>query len=241
MRYAAAAALSGVLLATISGCESSQDRSARLKREGAHALSSQKGLVVTATSTDIGVVRTGLVSDPNGTAAVVVLRNRRPTPFAAVPLAIDVQGAGGKSLFKNNTPGLEASLTSVPAVPARGEVAWVDDQVNATGGARVRAQVGAGAGAAPPQLPKMEVSAPRLTTDPTSGIEATGTVTNSSSVAQARLFVYVVAWRGTKVAAAGRGAIDRLAAGAHTTYHVFLIGNPNGARLTATAPPTVLR
>jgi hypothetical protein len=242
MKPAAAAAVAGVLLATISGCESSQDRSARLERQGAHALSREKGLVVNTVNADIGIVQTGVVTDQNGTAAVVVLRNRKPTPLAQVPIAIDVLGTGGKSVFKNNSPGLETSLVSVPALPPRDEVVWVDDQINPSAKpATVKAQIGAGGTGAPAALPRIEVGAPTFTNDPVSGLEASGKITNRSSITQVRLFVFVAAWRGKKLVAAGRGAIQRLTAGAHTTYHVFLIGNPNGARLTAVAPPTVLR
>jgi hypothetical protein len=55
------------------------------------------------------------------------------------------------------------------------------------------------------------------------------------------LFVYVTAWRGGQLVSAGRGAIARLAAGGHATYHVFLIGNPHGAQLIVQSPPTTLR
>jgi hypothetical protein len=50
-----------------------------------------------------------------------------------------------------------------------------------------------------------------------------------------------VARRGPKVVAAGRSAIQRLRVGKKGFYHVFFIGNPDGARLSVAAPPTVLQ
>jgi hypothetical protein len=242
MSRPALAALGAALVVTLGGCQSSQDQSARLQRQGAHAISSQKGLVVATTNTDVGIMQTGVVSDSNGAAAVIVLRSRKPTAIGSVPIAIDVLGKTGKSVFKNNAPGLEASLTSVPSLAPRGQLSWVDDQITASDKpAGVRARIGAGGSGAPAELPRIEVTQPTLQTDPVSGLEATGKVTNRSSVLQQRLMVYVVGWRGKQIVAAGRGVIDRLTPGGHANYHVFLIGNPNGARLTVAAPPTILR
>jgi hypothetical protein len=237
-----AAAALGALALLISGCESSQDLSARLAKEGRHALSSQRGLVIRATNRAVKVVHAGVVTDPNGTAAVVVLRNLRPMPLGSVPIAIDVRGPGDKSVFKNNAPQLESSLISISSLPPAGETTWVNDQVTPSGKAlSVHAVIGAGGAGAPLALPRIDVGPPHVTNDPSSGLEASGMINNRSSVTQLKLVVYIVAWRGDKVASAGRGSIARLPPGAHTTYHVFLIGNPGGAPLTVTAPPTVLR
>jgi hypothetical protein len=237
-----AAALCGGLFVTAAGCESSQDRSARLQQEGAKLIANQHGLVIRASNSAVRVVQAGIVTDANGTAAAVLLRNTKPTALGQVPIAIDVLGAGHKTVFANSAPGLEASLTSVAALPGKGDMTWVDDQVIPTGKAlSVHARVGAGGEGAPSTLPKIGVGAPKLHNDATSGLEAVGKLTNQSAVAQVRLFVYVSAWHGGRLISAGRGAVQLLRPHGHATYHVFLIGNPQGAQLTATAPPTVLR
>jgi hypothetical protein len=239
--YGSTIALLAVLVLALSGCESSQDQSARLQKAGAHAIADQRGLVIRARNADARVVQTGVITDPNGTAAVVVVRNLKAMPLGTLPLAITVTGRGGKSVFRNDAPGLQPSLVSVAAVPPRGEITWVNDQVIPTGKAvTVRAEIGAGGADAPASLPRLEVGAPQVTNDPASGLEANGKITNRSSVTQLKLFVYVSAWRGGHLVSAGRGAIARLAAGARATYHVYLIGNPQGARFTVAAPPTVL-
>jgi hypothetical protein len=235
-------AVASLVILSIAGCESTQDTSARLKREGAKALGAQRGLVIHGSNPDVSIVQTAVLTDQNGTAAVVVLKNRKPAPLGVVPISINVLGPGGKSVFQNNSPGLEASLTSTAALPPSSELAWVNDQVTPNGKATtVRAQAGAGGSNAPPALPKIDVGPAKVINDQTSGLEITGTITNRSSVTQLKLFVYGVGWRGNTVVAAGRGAIARLAPGAHTSYHIYPIGNPQGARFTVDAPPTVLR
>jgi hypothetical protein len=243
MSTRAAAGLAIALALIVAGCESSQDKSARLRKEGLKAISSQQGLVIHGHNADVRVVRTGVVTDSNGTAAAVVLRNIRPAPLALVPIAINVLGARGKSVFRNNAPGLESALTSVSALPPGQEMTWVNDQVTPSGPAvAVRAQIGASTAGSLAQLPKIVATQPHLVNDPTSGIEAVGKVTNQSQVAQLKLVVYVSAWRGNRLVAAGRAAITRLGPGANAQYHAYLIGNPQGATFfTVEAPPTVLR
>ncbi len=237
-----AAGLALALAVTVAGCESSQDKSARLRKEGLKAISSQQGLVIRGHNADVRIVRTGIVSDANGTAAAIVLRNIKPAPLGELPIAIDVLGSGGKSVFRNNAPGLEPSLTSVPALPPGQEFTWVNDQVTPTGKPlSVRAQIGASPAATLAQLPNIMTTQPQLINDPTSGTEAVGKVRNHSQVTQLKLFVYVSAWRANQLVAAGRGAIAKLAPGASASYHVYLIGNPQGATFTVEAPPTVLR
>ncbi len=234
----AAAAVAAVPL---TGCESTQDKSARLARKGGTLLHGEKGLVVSAQSRDVRVAETTVIQDENGTAVVVVLRNRSAQPVGAVPLAIDVQGGGGGSVYKNDTPGLDPSLVEATGLPAHGEVAWVDDQVTASGAAkRVAARVGVAKGSAPRALPQIALGTPQLQEGDVTGPEAVGLVTNRSQVEQKRLVVFCVARRGGKLVAAGRAIVNRLAPGKHARYHVFFIGNPRGASLSAVAPPTVL-
>jgi hypothetical protein len=243
MRWLRPLALLGLLCLGIAGCESTQDTSARLKILGARAIAQQQGLVITARNPDVSVVRTAVLTDQNGTAAVVILRNRKQAPLGVVPISINVLGSGGKSVFKNNAPGLEPSLVSTAALPPGAELAWVDDQVTPSGKAMsVKAVAGAGGRGAPSTLPKVDIGSPRVINDPTSGLEVTGRVTNRSSLPQLKLFVYVVGWRGDTIVCAGRGAIQRLNPGGHADFHVYPIGNPHDAtRFTIAAPPTVLR
>lgn len=224
----------------LSGCESSQAKSARLEKAGAQKLAGERGLVVREQNSDVHAVAASVVQDRNGTVVVVVLRNRAAQPVGHVPLAIDVQGAGGKSVYRNDLPGLDPSLVEATGVPAKGELDWVNDQVTASGTPkRVEATIGAERGAAPRELPKLELTQPRLVEDRVTGIEAVGRVTNRSDVEQRRLVVACVARKGERIVAAGRAIVTRLAPGKSASFHIFFIGDPRGARMTVVAPPTV--
>jgi hypothetical protein len=237
MRQVLRAVVAAALIAAVAACESTQDKSAR-RAQGAEVFA-EKGLDVRRASREVNVLTTEVLQDQNGAAAVVVMRSTSQSALRGVPVEIDVRGKGGKSLFKNNEPGLQASLTG-PSVlfPAR-EFAWVHDQVVADGRVvSVKATPGAAAGAIPGELPSLMVSEPKLRGDPVSGVEATGTVENTSSVEQRELVLYSVARKDGRIVAAGRGTIPRLKAGKKSTYHIFFIGDPKGAKLRVEAPPT---
>jgi hypothetical protein len=229
-----------VVLAALSGCESTQEQSKKLAREGRSAFTA-KGLTIGARSTGVAVAQSGVVHDANGTAVAIVLRNRTAVPQPPASIAIDVVGAHGASLFKNNAAGLDPTLTTGPVIPPHAEATWVNDQVTTsdtpTG---LHATVGVAHGRPPGALPAIAVGAPKLSVDPVSGAEVSGVVTNRSKLEQRKLVIACVAWNGKRLLAAGRGEVQKLAPGKHAEYHVFLIGDPRGARLEVSAPPTVL-
>ena len=231
-----------LLAVCAAGCESSQDKSARLAKNGGKAFEA-KGLDVKHQNPDVKVTSTTVLQDENGAATVVVLHNAAPTWQVNVPISIDVLGRGKKSVFKNDAPGLEPSLVSAPLIKPKGDFIWVNDQVAATGPTKsVTVKIGRAPGRPPSgKPPELLVSPPKLKDDPVSGVEAVGTVTNKSKVDQRQLIVYCVAIRGSKVVAAGRSGIQRLLPGKKKSYHVYFIGNPAGARLSLSAPPTVLQ
>jgi hypothetical protein len=232
--------LPALAASALAGCESSQEKSARLAKQGQHAFA-QQGLKVTRKNSRVKVEQTAVLHDANGAAAVVVLTNTSPSGMSNIPLSIDVRGADGKSVFKNDAPGLEQSLVGVPALPARTTFAWVNDQVTAAAPPRsVAAVVGAAKGALRSNVPVLDVTKPALAVDPVSGVEASGKVTNRSKVEQRALVIYCVARKGRRIVAAGRGQLQRLVPGKTASYHIFFIGNPQGASISVQAPPTVL-
>ena len=152
MRQLAAA----TLLLALAGCESTQDKSARLEARASKAGDPGRGLEVTKRSREVRVVRTRAVQDENGTAVVVELRNRSRRALAALPIAVAVRDRAGKSLYANDVAGLDESLVAVPSIAPGGRLLWVHDQVTASGPpARVRAAVGAGARRVAGPLPRI--------------------------------------------------------------------------------------
>jgi hypothetical protein len=224
----------------VTGCESTQDKSARLAKAGA-AAAHEKGLVIEERNTSVDVGKTWVLSDENGTAVAVELKNGSKKPEVNVPIAIDVQDAHAKTVFKNDAAGLEPALTSIAVIEPGESVTWVNDQVTAAGTPATVTAVAGATKPAPAELPKIRVTPGSLAKDPVSGVEATGYVYNDSKIDQRKLVVYVVSRKGGKVVAAGRGIVGKINAGRRGRYHVFFIGNPTGGKLEVAAPPTVLR
>ncbi|MGK2954406.1 MAG: hypothetical protein ACSLFI_01880 [Solirubrobacterales bacterium] len=225
----------------VAGCESTQSKSAKLEANGANLIKTEKVDIGTANK-DIKTLEKVVLSDINGSAVAVVLKNESQEGLADAAISINVKGANGKSVYKNDDSGVETSLIQVPVMKAGGEVYWVNDQVLATSEPKtVEVTVGEAKRKLPSDLPEIEVSEPKLKTDPTSGIEAVGTVTNKSDIEQVDIVLHAIARKNGKIVAAGRGQVARLKTdGKPETYHIFFIGNPTGADVTVIAPPTTL-
>lgn len=231
-------ALAGALTA---GCTSTQEKSRGLADEGRGAFQ-ERGLRIARANPSITVLDTAVVSDENGAAAVVVLRSRAKRDAARLPVAIDVQGDGGRSLFRNDAPGLEPSLTSVSALSSGGTVAWVNDQVvSPDRPRRVVARVGTPRGRVTAALPELRVRRLRLEDQGTTGLAARGLVENRSRIEQRELVLYGVARRGERIVAAGRAQVRRVKPGRRASFRMFFIGSPRGAEISVSVPPTRLR
>ncbi|HEY8082280.1 MAG TPA: hypothetical protein VIE64_01820 [Solirubrobacterales bacterium] len=241
MRVAITAGLAISALTGLVACQSTQSRSAELEKKGAKTLLADSGLQIKKESTDVKVLSTTLLTDANGSAVVVDIHNDSSQSLINVPILINVLDAKGKSVYSNDIPGIEPALAAVPYIPAGGEVEWINDQVLATGKPKsAKVKIGASADSHSGPLPNIEVTAPKLEGDPVSGLEATGKVVNRTGKEQERLLLYVVARRGGKVVAAGRGAIDHMKANTKPLhYDVFFIGDPAGAELELTQFPAL--
>jgi hypothetical protein len=227
----------------LTGCETNAERSAKLEKAAlaerrAHPQESQKGVLVTRENPKVKVLSTDLVHDENGIAAVVALRNDSATPLRDAPIAITVSDARGGALYRNNAPGLDTTLVTVPLLKPHTQTIWIDDQIQAPGApAKVSALVGE-APTASSRLPRVSVSDLHAVEDPSNGTGAEGTVRNASPLPQQKLVVYVVGRRGGRIVAAGRAVLPEVPPQAKTPFQVFFIGSPHGAKLEAVAPPT---
>lgn len=227
------------LLLFLAGCESTADLAKKIAKNGKVAFE-QHGLSVATIDRQIRVVRTTVISNANGTAVVVELRNGGPRAIINAPIAINVSDRQGQSVFRNNLPGLEEDLNHVPLLLPGHVFDWVNDQVLANGTpARVAARVGRGS-PAPTSLPKIEVSGVTLTNDPVSGPAASGHVFNASHLPQVNLVLFAIARRAGRIVAAGRAILPRLAPNKGAMFHAYFTGNPAGAQLSVVAPPSVL-
>ncbi|HEY6550951.1 MAG TPA: hypothetical protein VIY71_07110 [Solirubrobacterales bacterium] len=240
-RQVAAAGIALLLATSFVACQSTQDRSAQLEKEGGKVLLADSGLKIEKESTDVKVKSATVLSDSNGSAVVVSLHNSSDKNLVDVPILVKVLDAKGKSVYTNAIPGIEPALAAVLYIPAGGDVDWVNDQVLAAGKPKsVSVKVGASAESYSGAQPEIEVSAPKIEGDPVSGIEATGTVFNRTGKDQDRLLLYAVGRSGGRVVAAGRGAIEHLKPETKSLhYDIFFIGDPTGTDLEVTEFPTL--
>jgi hypothetical protein len=230
----------GLAALALAGCETTAERSAALAKSFHRVKLSRQGLSITRPSRVVKVLDATLVHDANGTAAVVTLRNEGTQALHQVSIAITLKDSGGKTIFENNTPGLDPSLTSTPLLLPHRTAIWVDDQLPTSAfPATITALVGE-APTTDATAPRMDIQSAHLVEDPANGSGVQGTIDNHSPTAQQNLVIYAVARHGGKVVAAGRAVLAGLAGNATSPFQIYLIGSPAGAKLELSAPPSTL-
>jgi hypothetical protein len=241
LRLPLALALAVLAGSVLGACQSTQSKSAELEAKNGGKLLNEQGLSIKQESSAVTVLGTAVITDQDRAAVVVDVRNDTAHSLANVPVLIDVKDAKGKSVFKNDTPGLDPTLTSIPSIEPGQEVAWVNDQVIPTGVPKtVKATVGETQETLPPPSPQITVGEAKLVHDPVSGTDTTGDIENTGAELLTNTYVYAVARQGNQIVAAGRGAIDKLKPDATKPqqYHIFMVGDPTGADVSVEAAPT---
>jgi hypothetical protein len=238
-RWIIALALTVLAAATLTACTSSQDK-ARAIQEQAQA-AAPKPLVIKNPNKDVKVTDTTLLHDQNGDAVVVELKNESNKTLVNVPILVDIRDPKGKTVYKNDTAGLDFALNHIAVLSPGETFDWVNDQVTAQG-KTAKVTVGQPEGKAPSgPLPAVDVSTPKAGQD-FSGPKVSGTVSDESKLEQSHLILFAVARQGGRIVGAGRGQIKALKNGARPApYVIYFIGNPVGADVTIQAPPTVLQ
>jgi hypothetical protein len=237
--------LAALVLAALAltGCESNEERSAKLAKAAQHrereaelhAQAAQRGLTIAHASTKVKVIGTTVLHDSEGAAAVLTLRNTSSSTLRDVPIHITVKDTAGASTYTNATPGASPSLVSVSLLPAHGALTWIDDQVqSAAAPASVSAEVGEAAPASG-AIPQLTVQGAHVSEG-----SAEGTIANHSGVAQQELVIYGVVRRAGAIVAAGRALLAQVPAGASTPFQIFFVGDPHGGALEVSAPATTL-
>ncbi|MCB0857886.1 MAG: hypothetical protein KDB57_07185 [Solirubrobacterales bacterium] len=230
--------LAGIAL-VVSGCESTQSKSAKLEAEGGKLAKVEK-IEIGASNKSIKVLDKYMFTDQYGTAIVLKVENESGQGQVDVPIVVNVKDAKGKSVYRNNIEGLEDGLLGIGLIGPGETGYWVNDQVLATGKpATFNYEIGAGEGKYPAKVPEIVVTPPKLQNDTVSGLFVSGEVTNKSEIEQVDLLLTAVATKGGKVVAAGRGVIPKLKTdGKAEPYRIYFIGDPTGAKIEVFAPPT---
>jgi len=221
------------------GCESTQERSAKLQRQAKHDVLATQSAAVTKESPSVKVLQSSVIHSSSQTAVVVALRNTSTHTLENAPIEVTVRDAHGSVLYQNNALGLELSLSTVSLLLPGQETIWVDDQVTASGvPASASALVGEGTQASG-SIPQLSIASTHLSTE--AGAEATlsGSVANHSPTAQQNLVVYAVARREGKIVAAGRAVLPEVpAAGTNVPFQIYFVGDPSRAQIQTSAPAT---
>jgi hypothetical protein len=238
-RRGAALAAAALLAISVAGCETTQEQSAKIGRElgKQSAIAGQTSLG--HASAAVRVKQKILLSSGGSTAVALQLTNTSAQAQVAFPVLINVAGTTGKSVYRNNTKGIDASLQQLALLAPHATAWWVDNEVLATAPKSVTAQVGDSTTSAPaaiPQIATSKVSASGSFPGP----HVSATVTNRSKVAQSELAVYAVVIDGSKVLGAGRAVVGTLAAGASAAVIIPVIGAIDGRTIALTASPTTL-
>jgi len=240
-RAAAALAATAAIVIGASGCETTQELSAKIGRRLGHQSADAGTTSLGAANRTVRVERSALVGSGGQYAVALELTNAGPQAQSDFAVLIDVLDASGKSVYRNNTKGIEASIQGLSLLPAHATAWWVDNEVLAAAGppTSVTAAVGASTGSVTATIPVLTtrgVSASNSFPGP----HVSATVENRSSVAQSELAVYAVALRGGKVVGAGRGIVAALAAGASAQVEIPMVGSVDGSTISLTVAPARL-
>lgn len=243
MRQAAAAlAAAGLLALGAAGCETTQERSAKIGRRLGHQSAIAAITALGTVNRDVRIDRTVLLRAGGQSAVALKLTNLGAQTQIAFPVLIDVLDAKGHSVYRNNTKGIEASIQELALLAPHASAWWVDNEILASGGVptTVTAALGASTARAPGAVPEITTRGVSAS-DSFPGPHVTMTVHNRSPFAQSQLPVYAVALRGGMAVGVGRGIVPSLGAGARAVIQVPLVGTVTGATISVTVPPTSLR
>jgi hypothetical protein len=246
VRSASAFCIVLVLLATtalvaLTGCDTTQDKAARLKIRSARTLASRHVTRVGEPAHAVKVLSAALLAGKDESAIAVELRNDGDEPVNDLPLLVGVEGRDGKreylnadrdvAYFKAHTAGLGPGEDGVWVYTSRHEL-----DPSATAFAEV------GDGPVPPlpaaaSLPEVDLGAPSHSGSDPGRVEVE--VSNELGFPQYDLTVFAWATRDGRLVAAGRASAGDLEAGEVEPVTLKLIGDPKDAELHISAPPTI--
>ena len=242
MKPAAAAFAAGLIVLGASGCETTQEQSAKIAR----TLGRQNAIVGTtrlgAANRDVRIEQEVLLTASGQSAVALKLTNTSARTQADFPVLIEVLDAKGSPVYRNNSSGIEPSIQQFALLAPHATAWWVDDEVLASGGVPKTAtgRLGAATAKAPSALPSLTTQGVSAS-DSFPGPHVSVTVRNRSTIAQRQVPVYAVALKGDQVVGAGRGIIPSLALGAGAQVQVPMVGSVSGSTIALTVPPTVTR
>ncbi|HEY7966892.1 MAG TPA: hypothetical protein VID68_07680 [Solirubrobacteraceae bacterium] len=239
IRASLALAAAAALLAT--ACETTQERSALIGRSLGHQSAAAGTLKLGVANRAVRVLRSVVVRAGGQSAVAVELSNPSAVAQVSFPVLITVRDAHGRTVYRNDTAGIEPSLQTFALLPAHASEWWVDNEVLAASPASVGVAVGASAAAAVPRTTPLIATSAASASASFPGPHVSATLTNRSAIAQHALAVYAVILNGGRVVGAGRAIVAELRAGASTAVVIPVIGSVDGRTISLTTAPGQLR
>ncbi|HXW58022.1 MAG TPA: hypothetical protein VEJ23_00955 [Solirubrobacteraceae bacterium] len=242
MRRVLVVAGCGMAGVSLTACESTEQESAKLNREGQRLLTGQGALKVGALNHSVKVSDVTLLSASGRAAVAMRVSASSTTPQLDLPLLVDVTGSGSKQLYSNEAGGLEASLQHVSLARPGQATWWVDDQVLLPQGSATssdKATVRVGSGASPHRPAPVLAGTSGVHLGQQDGLAtAEGEVDGPFPSAHSKVPVFVVAQRNGRVVAAGRAVVSSPPrSGEHVPFQILLVGEPTGASLQVSVAP----
>ena len=231
MRRAAAPLCALVALAA-SGCETTQQLSAKIGRRLGHQSAVAGAIALGARNREVRVDATALIAG-HPAAVAVELTNQSATAQTDVPVTLDVRDAKGVSVYRNDTKGIEPSLQQIAALPGHATRWWVDDQILGTG-VPTAVTVRVSAATAPTRAAPAIAASGTSASDAFPGPHVSTTLHNTSSIAANDVAVYAVTIRGGRAVGAGRALVASLAPGAQAAVTIPITGVATGAQIELT-------
>jgi len=233
--------LGALVLTALTGCETTQQKSARIEVQDDRVLAAQQPVRVVRADSEISVLGVAIVRGSGHVAIAVRLRNDGARPLSDLPISVGVRTRSGRTTYLNGTANLPYFETHIGAVAPGTPTTWVFTGRGAAAPAGAPfALVGAPAftvAGTPATLP--DISAALDTAR--AGDDVSATITNHSGIPQYTLAVYASARAGGRVLAAGQAAVAQLDPGASATVAIPLVGDRGASSVQLDAPPTLLR
>jgi hypothetical protein len=239
-RTVAASLALAAVPALLSGCDSTQNQSARAKLVADRLLAARTLPRAGHAPPHVRVLRTELVRGRHGAALAVTVRNAGPASVTDVPVLAGLRSRGDLVSWANRRRGDDFFASHVPIVAPGGTTTWVwtSSRVLPSGSAPV-ARLGRAAGATrvpagtPPRLVARALRR--------RGGHVVARVENVSHVPQYGLQLYATERRGGRLEAAGRAQLTHLGTGRSADVPLTLVGRPGRGVLRLDAVPTIFR
>ena len=236
----AACALLGLALA---GCDTTQDKAARLKVRSTRELAGREpARPIRRRDRDVRVLDASIVRGQGKAAIAVTLRNVGSAPVNDLPLAVGVRMADGEHLDLTSGEKVAYFQAHAPALAPGERTTWVFTSHDDLGGAdSAFAEVGVARDAptTASSVPALAVSSVGAAKKDPGKVEAT--VANTTGVVQYDVAVYGWALRHGRYVAAGRTDVEELDPDESTTVAISMTGKAKGASLHVAAPPTIFQ